>query len=147
MREKFWQLPLESLDDAEWEALCDRCGLCCLHKLEDEDQGDIYYTTIHCSRLDKKSGCCTNYGDRQNFRADCLKITPKLLQEHLTWMPPSCTYRRLQEGKGLPQWHPLLTKDAETTHIDGISVRMLPLVEDCDPDDWESYIIDLPDGD
>jgi len=110
MRDKFWELPLEALNREEWEALCDGCGRCCLHKLEDEDTGAVAYTNVACRLLDTATAQCSNYRHRKAFVPDCLRLTPELVAR-VPWLPPTCAYRRRADGDPLPEWHPLLTGD------------------------------------
>ncbi len=108
MRTRFWELELDALSREEWEALCDGCGRCCLHKLEDEDSGEIAETNVACKLLDTNTATCKDYRHRKAFVPDCLRLTPKLVKQ-VPWLPKSCAYRRRAEGKPLPEWHPLLT--------------------------------------
>ena len=108
MRDRFWELELDQLSRAEWEALCDGCGRCCLHKLEDEDTGEIAETNVACKLLDTGTAQCCDYRHRKAFVPDCLRLTPRLVRE-VPWLPTSCAYRRRAEGKALPDWHHLLT--------------------------------------
>ena len=108
LREKFWLLSLEALTREEWEALCDGCGRCCLHKLEDEDTGEIAETNVACKLLDTGTARCKDYRHRKAFVPDCLRLTPKLVNE-VRWLPSTCAYRRRADGDELPEWHYLLT--------------------------------------
>ena len=112
LRERFWELPLDALDRAEWEALCDGCGRCCLHKLEDEDTGAIALTNVACKLLDTETARCCDYKNRKAFVPDCLRLTLKLVVS-VPWLPETCAYRRRAEDRPLPEWHPLLTGSAE----------------------------------
>lgn len=109
LRTEFWKTyPLDELNSAEWEALCDGCGLCCLIKLEDEDSNEVAYTKVACKLLDCQTARCSDYKQRFKFVPDCIQLTlEKLATIH--WLPPSCAYRRLKEGKNLPTWHYLNT--------------------------------------
>ncbi len=114
--EPFWKRKtLAQLDQDEWESLCDGCGLCCLQKLEDEDDGSVYYTRIACKLLDLQSCRCTNYAERIRFVPDCIQLTPAQADE-FQWLPPTCGYRLVAEGKDLPLWHHLVCGDPERVH-------------------------------
>ena len=108
LRERFWDLPLDALTRAEWEALCDGCGRCCLHKLEDEDTGEIAETNVACKLLDTGTARCMDYRHRKAFVPDCLRLTPRLVAQ-VHWLPESCAYVRRANDEPLPQWHHLLT--------------------------------------
>ena len=119
----FWQTKsLEQMTVREWESLCDGCGLCCLIRFEDEESGEIIPTRVACRLFDGAACRCTDYANRKAQVPDCIKLTPYNI-EGLPWMPPSCAYRRLHEGKPLPLWHPLITGDPESVHRSGVSVR------------------------
>ena len=121
--EPFWRRKtLEQMTAREWESLCDGCGLCCLVRFEDEDTGEIIPTRVHCKLFDADLCRCSNYPQRRDHVPDCIKLTPGNI-EALEWMPKSCAYRRLHEGRDLPGWHPLLTGDPESVHRAGVSVR------------------------
>ena len=108
LMKNFWKKKLNQFNREEWEALCDRCGKCCLVKLEDEDSGDIYYTNISCKLLCVKSATCKNYKDRKKIVKDCITLSYKNI-DALKWMPNTCSYRLINEGKKLPSWHYLVT--------------------------------------
>jgi len=119
----FWQRKrLPEMTDAEWESLCDGCGRCCLVKLEDEDTEDIYFTDVGCRLLDASSCRCSDYAHRTDKVSDCVRLTPEVVGE-IGWLPPTCAYRLLDEGKDLYWWHPLLSGDPDTVHQAGVSVR------------------------
>ncbi len=119
----FWEAKsLEEMSATEWEALCDRCGQCCLIKLEDEDTGDIAVTRLACKLLDIGSCRCSNYENRRDHVDDCVKLTPEDARR-LNWLPKTCAYRVIGEGRRLPWWHPLVSGTPETVHEAGISVR------------------------
>ncbi|MEL0151042.1 MAG: YcgN family cysteine cluster protein, partial [Rhodobiaceae bacterium] len=110
----YWKnVPLAEMSKAQWEALCDHCGKCCLVKLEDEETGDIAFTDIICDMYDEAACGCANYARRTELVPSCVQLTPKNLGQ-LTFMPPSCAYRLLYEGRDLPDWHPLVSGDAVT---------------------------------
>lgn len=119
----FWETKsLEEMSRGEWESLCDGCGQCCLVKIEEEDTGDIYLTRLACRLLDIGSCQCSDYANRHASEPDCIVITPQNVRT-LTWLPQTCAYRRLAEGRGLAWWHPLVSGDPSTVHEAGVSVR------------------------
>ena len=117
------------MSQAEWESLCDGCGRCCLVKLEDEETGDIALTDIACRLLDNQRCKCKQYHTRHEIVADCVRLTPQNISQ-LKWMPKSCAYRLLAEGKDLAWWHPLISGDKETVHQAGISIQGKTVSED-----------------
>jgi uncharacterized protein len=119
----FWETKtLEQLTPEEWESLCDRCGRCCLVKLEDEDTGEIYRTDIACRMFDAGTCGCVAYAKRQRKVADCVKLTPQSVRA-IKWLPVTCAYRLLRDGEPLPGWHPLVSGRPESVHEAGASVR------------------------
>lgn len=123
MKDQYWKRKsLAAMNRAEWEGLCDGCALCCMHKLEDEDTGEIFYTDIACRLLDVDTCRCTDYANRAKQVADCLLLSVDRPQQ-FDWLPDSCAYRRLANNKELPAWHPLLTGDPNSVHAAGISAR------------------------
>lgn len=122
LRAKFWELPIDTLSRPEWEALCDGCGQCCMHKVEDEDTGAIYPTNVACKLLDLTSCRCSDYPNRKRQVPDCVQLTPRLALT-LDWLPETCAYRLRAEGEPLPRWHHLLSGDHEAVHRAEVSVR------------------------
>lgn len=119
----FWlEKPLAAMSRDEWESLCDGCGRCCLVKLEDEESGKIHFTDVGCRLLDGVTCRCTDYPNRTEKVPDCVRLTPEGIGE-LHWMPPTCAYRLLAEGKDLPDWHPLVSGRAESVVEAAISVK------------------------
>ena len=119
----FWQVKtLEEMSREEWENLCDGCARCCLVKLEDVDTDEIHFTDVGCTLLDAKTCRCRDYRRRRSRVPDCVKLTPQTVRS-LNWLPVTCAYRRLAEGRGLAWWHPLVSGTPETVHQAGVSVR------------------------
>ncbi len=118
----FWEKPLSDLTRAEWEQLCDGCGRCCLVKLEDEDTGAIYHTSVACKLLDQQSCRCGDYPRRRRYVPDCVRLTLEKLAD-IPWLPPTCAYLLRFRGKPLPPWHPLISGDPESVSRAGVSAR------------------------
>jgi len=138
----FWETKsLLQMTVREWESLCDGCGLCCLVRFEDEDTGEVVPTRVHCQLFDEHACSCKDYVNRRKTVPDCVKLTPYNIDQ-LSWMPLSCAYRRLHEGKPLPLWHPLVTGDPESVHRAGVSIRGQTFSEDllADPEDALDHI-------
>ncbi|MEO8243713.1 MAG: YcgN family cysteine cluster protein [bacterium] len=144
LRDRFWEtVPLTKMTVPEWEALCDGCGKCCLNKLEYEDSGEVEFTSIACKLLDGTSCRCAKYETRHQYVPECVRLTPKTLPKVAYWMPRTCAYRRLFQGDDLPDWHPLLTDDPESTHRSGNSVRGWTTPEfEVPEEDWDQYVIE-----
>lgn len=140
-RARFWETtPLSAMSRAEWESLCDGCGKCCIHKLEDEETGEVFPTNVACRLLDRRSGQCSDYRRRHAFVPECVRLTPAKLDE-LDWLPSTCAYKLLRDGKPLPDWHPLETGDRESVHRAGQSVRGWTVSED-EAGDLENHIVE-----
>ncbi len=144
LRPRFWErVPLDKMTSQEWEALCDGCGRCCLLKLEDDETQEIAFTRVSCRLLDTDTCRCGQYETRKTFVPDCVVLTPKTLDEIAYWMPTTCAYRRLHEGKPLNDWHPLVSGDPASVHEAGVSVKGWAIPEfEIDEDDLEDYTID-----
>jgi uncharacterized protein len=137
--------PLHALSDDEWEQLCDGCGRCCMHKFENEETGEVFYTTIACRLFDDAACRCRDYENRQQSVPDCLQIRALSLAQ-MRWLPPSCAYRLRAEGKPLPAWHPLVTGDSESVHTAGISMRGRSTPVDTVPEaQWVDFIMSVDD--
>lgn len=141
----FWERKaLAEMTPSEWEALCDGCGKCCLNKLQDPDDGQIVHTDVACKLLDLGSCRCSDYENRRRFVPGCISLTPKAVRE-LSWLPPTCAYRLLDEGKPLYDWHPLVSGRAESVHEAGVSARGRIISEtDVPEEDWEDHIVSWP---
>lgn len=138
--EPFWKTKaLTEMDEAEWESLCDSCGQCCLYKLEDADTGEYALTDVACRFLDHDSCRCTDYKNRSVNVPDCVKVKPDNIAE-LRWMPATCAYRLLAEGKELFWWHPLVSGDPNSVHESGASIRGKAINEDM-VDDLEDHVV------
>jgi hypothetical protein len=141
MSEKFWEdVALDALTRAEWEALCDGCGKCCVNQLEDEVTGVLYPTNVACKLLDRRSGQCSDYRNRKAHVPDCIRLTPEKLKT-MDWLPDSCAYVRRAAGLALPDWHYLVCGDRDAVHKAGASVRGWTISED-DAGDLEQHILE-----
>lgn len=137
----FWKHKrLAEMTDQQWESLCDGCAKCCLHKLEDEDTGDIYFTSVACRLLDLTHCRCTEYAKRSTLIPDCLSLR-QLETEQYSWLPTTCAYRLLHEGKDLPDWHPLISKNLHSVVTAGISISSYAHTE-AEDDDLEDFILE-----
>ncbi|HGJ5864086.1 MAG TPA: YcgN family cysteine cluster protein [Arsenophonus nasoniae] len=140
MSQPFWQRKtLEQMSDEEWESLCDGCGQCCMHKLLDADTDEIYFTNVACEQLNLKTCQCKHYAERFRYEPDCIKLTRDNLAT-FRWLPLTCAYRLITEGKSLPAWHPLKTGSKLAMHQAKISVRHIA-VREIEVMDWEEHII------
>ncbi|MHC5307814.1 YcgN family cysteine cluster protein [Bartonella sp. LJL80] len=136
----FWKYKtLEEMTVAEWESLCDGCGRCCMHKLEDEDTGDIYATSVACRLLDADTCQCSNYPDRKSIVPDCIFLDIKTVQT-VRWLPKDCAYRLIDEGKDLEWWHPLVSGSKDTVHEAKISARGRVRAHEDDLETEEDYL-------
>ena len=141
----FWETKtLAEMSRTEWESLCDGCGRCCLHKLEDEDTGEIYITSVACKLLDLKTCRCTNYTERTRLVPDCLELYSVGFEQY-QWLPKTCAYRLLNDGKKLPTWHPLISKRENSVKKAGITVSRYAISETKvkDVNDLEDYVLEL----
>ncbi|WP_049641180.1 YcgN family cysteine cluster protein [Candidatus Rhodobacter oscarellae] len=144
LRPEFWEkVPLKNMAPKEWEALCDGCGKCCLNKLEDPDTQEVAFTRIACRLLDDETCRCAQYDIRKQIVPECVVLTPKNLAEIAYWMPETCAYRLLYEGKALYDWHPLISGDPESVHRAGVSVQGRTVPEwEVPEEEWEDYVIE-----
>ena len=144
MRERFWELPLADLNRAEWEALCDGCGRCCLHKIEDADTGEISDTNVACRLLDTRTAQCSDYRNRKAFVPDCMRLTLRIVED-VTWLPRTCAYRLRADGDLLPQWHYLISGDRDAVRNAGVSV-IGRVISETDAGPLEHHMVDWGDG-
>lgn len=137
----FWKRKtLAEMNQEEWESLCDGCGKCCLHKLENAESGEVHYTSVACRLLDLDIIRCTKYAERARWVATCIVLTPD--NAGFDWLPGTCAYRVLHEGRDLPAWHPLITGDPNSVHEAGMSVRG-KVVPEREAGDLQDYVIDI----
>lgn len=143
MTKPFWKTKtFEEMSTEEWESLCDRCGLCCLHKVQYEDSDTVHFTCVSCKLLNTHSATCSDYENRFKLVDDCMEVTPEIART-CTWLPTSCAYRLLAEGRELPFWHHLKTGSYESVHEEDISVRGYAICETAvDPEDLDDYMAD-----
>ncbi len=144
LRRRFWEtVPLNRMTPAEWEALCDGCGKCCLNKLEDADTGEVWFTRVACRLLDGETCRCGQYENRRHFVPECVFLTPATLPDVAYWLPATCAYKLLHDGAPLADWHPLVSGDPDSVHTAGISVRGWTVPEfEVPEEDWEDHIIE-----
>ena len=146
LRPRFWEtVTLAKMTRAEWEALCDGCGKCCMNKLEDEDTGEVVLTNVACRLFDDATCQCSQYAIRHQFVPECIVLKPQTMDKNLYWMPETCAYKLLWQGKPLYAWHPLLSGTPDSVHAANVSMqgRTVPEFE-IDEDDWEDHIIEEP---
>jgi uncharacterized cysteine cluster protein YcgN (CxxCxxCC family) len=143
--EPFWRRKtLAEMSEAEWESLCDGCGRCCLNKLEDWDTGEISWTNVACRLLDGESCRCRDYPNRHKKVSDCVALTPENVPA-LKWLPPTCGYRLVAEGRDLYWWHHLVSGDRDTVHQAGVSVSGRTLSEKhVSEAELEDYVVKWP---
>ncbi len=141
----FWRKPLTEMTQGEWESLCDGCGRCCLVKLEDEDTGKVHFTSVGCRLLRSEDCRCADYPKRQKKVPDCIKLTPDVVMS-VSWLPPTCAYRLVADGKDLPDWHPLISGSRDTVHTAGISAkgRITANEDDVPEDELVDFIVGWP---
>ncbi len=146
MRERFWEtVPLKKMTRDEWEALCDGCGKCCMNKLEDEDTGEVALTRVACRLFDDTTCQCAQYPIRHQFVPECIVLKPTNMDANLYWMPETCAYKLLWQGKPLYPWHPLISGTPESVHAAGVSMQQRTVAEfEVSEDDWEDHIIEEP---
>ncbi|MEE9492850.1 MAG: YcgN family cysteine cluster protein [Gammaproteobacteria bacterium] len=146
--ENFWETKsLQAMTEEEWEQLCDNCGRCCLIKLEDIDTDELHYTNIVCQYHDSERCQCTRYQERSWLVPDCIKVTPEVAATQ-SWLPDTCAYRLLAEGKPLPDWHPLNSGLSSSIHSAGISIRDAVVSEVfVHPDEYVEHLISFSDND
>lgn len=141
---RFWEdTPLEKLDRAQWEALCDGCGKCCVHKLEDAQTGELIPTNVACRMLDRRTGQCRDYRHRRAHVPECVRLTVAMVRSGIDWLPGTCAYRLRAAGEPLPEWHYLVCGDREAVHRAGESTRGWTISED-DAGDLEHHMVDRP---
>lgn len=141
MSEWWHEKSLTELSDAEWEALCDGCAKCCLHKLEDEDTGEVFYTKVRCRYLDEANCRCSDYPRRSQLVPNCISLRPANWED-LGWLPSTCAYRLRSRGEPLREWHPLVSGNMETVHSAGISIRGRTVSDEfVHPDGYDEHIV------
>ena len=137
----FWKTKkLTEMTTEEWESLCDNCGKCCLHKLEDEDTGKIVFTNVACKLINLNTCRCTRYNERNRLVAECLDLKKYDFAQY-NWLPSTCAYRLLNDGKELPAWHPLLSGNPASVKRAGASISSYAIKES-DAKNLEDHIIE-----
>ncbi len=138
----WWQdTPLAKLNREQWEALCDGCAKCCLHKLEDEDSGEVFYTRVRCRYLDERQCRCTDYVNRSVLVPNCIQLRVEEI-DYLDWLPSTCAYRLRARGEPLPDWHYLVSGDRESVHRAGVSIRGRAVSDEfVHPDGYDEHIV------
>ena len=133
--------PLAELDARQWEALCDGCARCCLHKLEDEDDGEVFYTRVRCRYLDEQTCRCSDYPNRSVLVENCIRLDASSVGS-LDWLPATCAYRMRAQGLPLAAWHPLVSGDPDSVHRAGISIRGRCISDEfVHPDGYDEHIV------
>ena len=139
--DRFWEkITLNDMSQQQWESLCDGCGKCCLHKLEDEESGEVYVCNVACRLLDIDSCQCSDYAHRKEKVPDCSVLTPARITE-FHWLPGTCAYRLLAEGKPLFDWHPLVSGESDSVSTSGMSIRGR-VISEVNADDLHQHITD-----
>jgi len=139
--DRFWETKtLAELDRGQWEALCDGCGKCCIHKLEDEETGELHPTNVACRMLDRRAVQCKDYRNRRAYVPDCVRLTVKNVYT-TDWLPSTCAYRLRANGEKLPDWHYLVSGDREAVHRAGESTRGWTVSEE-DAGELEFHLVD-----
>ena len=141
MTEWWDEKALGALNDDEWEALCDGCAKCCLHKFEDEESGQVYYTNLRCGHLDEQTCRCRDYAERSRLVPNCVALRPAG-RDNFGWLPQTCAYRLRAQGELLPDWHPLVSGTMDAMHQAGISIRGRSISDEhVHPDEYEEHIV------
>ena len=141
---RFWETKtLEELSPTQWEALCDGCGKCCLNKLEDWETGEIHWTNVACQLFDDGTCQCSNYANRFATVPDCVQLTPEVVRE-VTWLPETCAYARIRDGRDLPEWHYLKTDDRMAVHRANASAQDKTVSEqNVTVEEYEDFLVDI----
>lgn len=140
-KKNFWEeKTIYEMTPQEWEQLCDQCGKCCLHKIEDEDTGEIFLTNVACKLFDPKSCQCSNYRNRKKHVPDCTYLNPKNVQ-NAPWLPSTCAYKILASNGKLESWHPLLSGNKNTVHSSGNSLKGKFVIPEDQADDLRDHVV------